>query len=319
MPRQVYLGIDLGGTRIRAGRFTEDLTLQARTEALTLDEEGVDAVIGRMVSQARGVWAEADQEVVAVGVSAPGPVDIRSGILTRPPNLKGWHNVALKRRLQDALGVPVFLGNDANLAALAEYQRGAGKGYDHVVYITVSTGIGVGVISDGNMIVGVRGFGAEGGHLPLVIQECGRERVTTVEKEAQGGAIANQARAILAGGEESDILAMAGGDLMNVQTRHVVEAARQSDQVGLRVITRAGKIIGLCVVSLLHLFNPEIVIIGGGVAEGAGDLLLTPVWQAIRENVLDESYYDELKIVPPLLGEDVSLVGAATLALRGGK
>ncbi len=323
MADKVYIGIDLGGTRIRAARYTATLERLARTETLTLDEEGVEAVIGRIVAQARAVWATDGEQVAAVGVSAPGPIDLKTGVITRPPNLAGWHDVPLKRRLEEALGVPVYLGNDANLAALAEYERGAGKGFQHVIYLTISTGIGAGIIVDGVPLVGWRGFGAEGGHLAMVAYECGQVRATTLEKEAQGGAIARQAQVAIVGGRDSAILALAGGDIRQVETRHVVEAARKGDSLGLELLRRAGMMVGLGIVTLLHLFNPEIIIMGGGVAEGAGDLLLAPAWEAIKGNVLDESYYQyadwQLQIVPPILGEDVSLIGAAAHAMRGGK
>ncbi|MFQ3535478.1 MAG: ROK family protein [Aggregatilineales bacterium] len=321
MTEKVYIGIDLGGTRIRAGKFNANLERLARTETLTLDEEGVEAVIARIIAQARAVWADSSETVVAVGVSAPGPIDLKTGVITRPPNLAGWRDVPLKRRLEEALGVPVYLGNDANLAALAEYERGAGRGFQHVIYLTISTGIGAGIIVDGNLIVGWRGFGAEGGHLAMMVYECGQMRATTLEREAQGGAIARQAQVAIVGGRSSAILALAGGDVRQIETRHVVEAARKGDPLGLELLRRAGTLIGLGIVSLLHLFNPEIIIMGGGVAEGAGDLLLTPAWEAIKANVLDETYYQysgwQLQIVPPLLGEDVSLIGAAALAMRG--
>ncbi|MBO9309458.1 MAG: ROK family protein, partial [Chloroflexi bacterium] len=211
MAEEVYIGIDLGGTRIRAGKFSARLERLARTETLTRDEEGVEAVIERLVAQARAVWAKEGERVVAVGVSAPGPIDLKTGVITRPPNLAGWHNVPLRRRLEEALGVPVYLGNDANLAALAEYERGAGRGFQHVIYLTISTGVGAGIIVDGVPIVGWRGFGAEGGHLAMLVYECGQLRATTLEREVQGSAIARQAQVAIVGGRQSAILDLAGG------------------------------------------------------------------------------------------------------------
>jgi glucokinase len=321
MPDEVYIGLDLGGTRIRAGRYTGKLIGEQRVETLTLDEEGPDAVIGRMVDMARQVWPTNGDVVAGVGVSAPGPVDIQSGIITAPPNLYGWHNVPLKARLESALNVPVYLGNDANLAALAEYQMGAGRGYRHLIYITVSTGVGAGVISDEHLIVGARGFGAECGHLILVLNEGGTDRVSSLEKEAAGPALARQAVAAMQAGEMSSILQLAGS-YEAVEGKHVVMAAQAGDALGLRIVRRAGWILGLGIINLLHTFNPEIVVIGGGVAQGAGELLFDPMWETIRRPnyaVLDSSYWEDLKIVGPALGEDVSLIGAAALALRKGR
>lgn len=319
MADETYIGLDLGGTRIRAGRFAADLSLQERSETLTLDEDGPEAVIDRMVAEARTVWPKGTT-VVGCGVSAPGPIDPIQGVITSPPNLAGWHDVPLRRLLEERLQVPVYLGNDANLAALAEYELGAGRGYKHVIYLTISTGIGSGIIVDGDLIIGARGLGAECGHLMIIVEgPGGEERVSSLEREAAGPAIARQAVAAIAAGEPSLILALAGGDVAQINGKHVSDAARQSDGLALRLLERAGRIIGLGVVSLLHTFNPEVVIIGGGVAKGAGDLLFKPIRATVQKHSLDSAYWEQLQIVPAMLGEDVCLVGAGALAARRGR
>lgn len=311
MPEDVLIGIDLGGTRVRAARFDSKFQIQQRVETQTLSAEGSDAVIHRMIGLARTVWPTDGARVVGVGISAPGPINPYTGVIVAPPNLPGWHNVPLVQLLHDALNVPVLLGNDANLAALAETHYGAAQGYEHVIYLTISTGIGSGMIIGGRMLIGTIGIGAECGHLIMIAEEG---RVSTLEKEAAGLAIARQARAALQSGEVSTILAHAGGTIADVTAAHVTEAAKSGDAVALRLITRAGWMIGLGIVSLLHTFNPQIVVIGGGVADGAGELLFKPMHAAIEQYSIDRTYWEDLKIVPAGLGENVSLIGAAALA-----
>ncbi len=314
MANEVYIGIDLGGTRIRAARFTTDLTMQQRTETLTNSHEGFQPVLDRIIAQARIVWPTDGATVLGIGISSPGPLNPMAGIVVSAPNLPGWHNIPLRNILQKEFDVPVYLGNDANLAALAEATSGAARGYQDVVFLTISTGIGGGVITGGKLIIGVEGIGAECGHIIMVVDG----RVTDWEKEAAGPAIGRQAQEAIQKGEKSAMLEMAGGSIDAITAKTVGEAAKAGDPLALKLIERAGWMIGLGIVSHLHLFNPRIIVIGGGVAKGTGDLLLRPMWQAIKQYALDSSYWEHLIIAEPLLGEDVSLVGAAALARNKG-
>jgi glucokinase len=315
MPHEVYIGIDLGGTRIRAARFTGGLEMQQRSETLTRGEEGKDAVIGRMVEQTRAVWPTDGSQVAGIGISAPGPVNPFKGVIVRPPNLVGWHNVPLSEIIEARTGVPASLGNDANLAALAETKMGAARGYKDVIFLTISTGIGGGVLVDGKLLIGSEGLAAECGHIIMIVED---DQVSSLEKEAAGPGIARQARIAIEKGAQSIILERAGGSLDHISARIVGDAAKDGDALALRILERAGKIIGLGIVTFLHIFNPQIVVIGGGVAEGAGDLLFNPLWQAVRQHALDAAYWDHLVIAPAQLGENVSLIGAAALALQKG-
>lgn len=308
------IGIDLGGTRIRAGRFTAALELTQRVETLTQDEDGPDAVIERMVEQARAVWPE-DQRVTAVGVSAPGPIDLRSGIITAPPNLKGWYNVPLVEILAEKLGTQIYLGNDANLAALAESSSGAARGTKDSIYITISTGVGVGFISNGHLITGSRGYGGEGGHIIMVADE---QRVSTLEKEAAGPAIARHAAAAMDAGENTLLRELSEDNAGIVTAKMVGDAARAGDKVSRRIIERAGEMMGLGIVTFLHIFNPEIVVIGGGVAEGQWEILYPPMLAAVQKYSIDRSYWEDLQIKKAELGENVCLYGAGALAYRHG-
>jgi glucokinase len=236
-----------------------------------------------------------------------------TGIVVAPPNLVGWHNVPLQQILREEFGVPVYLGNDANVAALAEVVRGAAQGYRHAIFITVSTGIGSGIIIDGQMLLGKDGLGAEVGHIVMLVGD----RVSSLEEEAAGPALGEQAVARINAGEPSQIRDMVGGDLSKVSGATVGQAAQEGDPLALSIVQRAGRIIGYGVVSLLHLFNPEIIVFGGGVTQ-TGDLLFDPMREAIHEASIDAAYWRDLKIVMARLGENVSLYGAGALALTKG-
>lgn len=308
---EYIIGVDLGGTRLRASRFDQDLNLLARDEVLTLADQGLEATLERMKTLIRAVAG--DFPIQGIGVSVPGPTNPYTGIVVAPPNLPGWHNVPLQQILQDEFHVPIYLGNDANVAALAEAVMGAAQGYRDVIFITISTGIGGGVISDGRLLLGSEGLGAEIGHMVMLVGD----RVSTLEKEAQGPALARQARARLEAGEESQIREMVGGDLSLITGATVGIAAEAGDPLARSIIHRAGQIVGYGVVSLLHIFNPQIVVFGGGVTK-VGALLFDPMLEAIKAEARDTAYWRNLKIVMAGLGENVSLYGAGALVITKG-
>jgi glucokinase len=233
------------------------------------------------------------------------------------PNLPGWRDVPLADQLGKALGRPVFLGNDGNLAALAEQRCGAGQGQADLVYITVSTGIGGGIVSDGQLIFGQRGLGGEVGHMTVEASgpSCNCGNVGCLEALASGMAIARQARELVTAGARTRIADLVNGDLERVEAKVVHEAARQGDVVAVDLFRRAGMYLGIGIVNLMYLFNPGIVVIGGGVSK-AGDLLFVPMLATIRQRI-HEIYWQDCPIVRAALGDDVCLMGAALLAMEG--
>jgi glucokinase len=312
----VIIGVDLGGTRIRAARCDTQLNIIKREEILTKAEGGLDATLGRIKGLIQQVLPDNDTPVIGIGISAPGPLNPDTGVVVAPPNLPGWHNVPLGDILHEAFNVPIFVGNDANVAALAETVRGAAIGCRNVIYITVSTGIGGGIITDGHMLLGDVGLGAEVGHMTIVAGET----VTTLEKEAAGPALARKLRAALEAGETSDVVrGLVGDDLSTIDGKVVGQAVHAGDPLAVGIVKRSAELLGLGMVSLLHLFNPEIIVIGGGVASGLGRALTDPVRQMIETYSLDSAYWENLSIVPPKLHEDVSIIGSVALVkTRGG-
>jgi glucokinase len=313
MSSESLIAVDLGGTRVRAARLSPTLEIEMRQEMLTEDERGLEATLERIKDMIRAVWPQDGKSVEGIGISAPGPLNPLTGVVVAPPNLKGWHNVPLANILRDAFGVPVFVGNDANVAGLAETVMGAARGYRHVIFMTVSTGIGSGMIIDGKMLLGKVGLGAEAGHIIMVAGN----RVSTLEKEAAGPSLARKARARIEAGEPSSIRELVKGDLTQISGATVGKAAQSGDPLALDIVREGGRMVGLGLVSLLHLFNPEIVIVGGGVSN-LGDLLFTPMREAIQEYCIDRAYWTDLHIERAALGENVSIFGAAALVVTQG-
>ena len=313
MGRQI-IAVDLGGTQIRTARFDHNLNLLQRENTLTLAAEGPGPTIDRLKEYISKVLPRPRNEIAGIGFSSPGPLNPMTGVIVAPPNLPGWHDVPLGDIIRSEFGVPVFIGNDANVAALAEASKGAAQGYRHVVYITVSTGIGAGMICDGRLLLGREGLAAEFGHIPIIVED---DRVSSIELEAAGPAIARRALAALRAGRPSSMSETVAKGRGPLDAKAVAAAAVAGDQLAMEVFAYAGRIIGLGIVSILHLFNPEVVVLGGGVTK-AGDLLLGPMHDVIRQHVLDDSYLDDLKIATAALGDDVALMGAAALVATDG-
>jgi len=308
-----FLAVDFGGTQIRAARYGADLSRQARVALPTPTRGGLDGVLERIKAAVGQVWPP-DGEVAALGVAAPGPVDPRQGVVVFAPNLPGWTDVPLRDLLQQTFGVPTFVGNDANLAALGEHRFGAGQGVDDLVYLTISTGIGGGILLDGRPFEGGRGLGGEVGHIVVEAEGppclCGGRGC--LETLASGPAIARSAREAIAAGRPSTLLRMVGGDPERITAREVGLAAQEGDELAREVFRRAGFYIGVALVTLMFLFNPSLFILGGSVTL-VGDLLFGPIRETVRARA-PEVYWRDVPIRPAALGDDVGLVGALALA-----
>jgi glucokinase len=274
---RVYLTVDLGGTRIRAARCRADGTIEARTEQFTRAEEGANAVVERTAESLRVVWP-AKGKVASIGVGVPGPVDPFTGVIFLAPNIPGFVNLPLRDWLQAIFKVPVIIGNDANLAGLAEWRYGAARGHGHVVYLTVSTGIGGGVIMGGHLLVGSRGLAGELGHVKIDYHggtcQCGS--VGCIESVASGTGMVRQVQERLAAGEKSRVTEIVSGDLDAINVEAIARAAEQGDTLANAVLDDSFYALGMAVVSYLHTYNPSIVVIGGGVSMASGCHCRTP-------------------------------------------
>jgi glucokinase len=315
-----FIGVDVGGTNLRAARFKDQShTPEAKAKTPTLAAKGRDTVLGRLERVIRDVCPDDISQVTGIGLAIPGPVNPQTGVLVTAANIPGWDNVPLKQIMEDRLGRPVDVGNDANLAALGEWKFGAGRGHQDVLFLTISTGIGGGVISGGKMLLGAQGLGAELGHILAVPDGplCGCGQRGHLEAVASGTAIGRLAQARLRAGDgpDSKIWELASGEVDNVTGAVVGEAALAGDDLAVRLIAEAGLFLGRTLASLLSIFNPSVVIMGGGVSM-LGDVLFTPVREAVKRHAMSDAFWRNCPIVPAALGDDAGLVGAGALAME---
>jgi len=312
------IGIDLGGTKVSTALVDSTGKIIAYDYRGTCAIEGPQVVIGRILDGARGVMAQAgikQSQVAAVGIGAPGPLDIEAGVVVAPPNLPGWDRVPLKQLIEDALGVTAFLENDANAAALGEHRFGAGQGVAHMIYVTVSTGIGGGLILDGRLYHGASGMAGEIGHTTVVPYGplCGCGNRGCLETMASGTAIARQARERVARCVPTLIADLAEGDLEHITAKLVAEAASQGDVEAQEIIAEAMHYLGIGMASLVNLFNPRLIVIGGGLTN-IGESLFGPVRRAIDQRAF-RAQAQAVRVVQAELGDNAGVLGAAAVAL----
>lgn len=309
------VALDLGGTQLRAALVGNDGAIQARAAERTDVAGGPRAVLAQMRRLVAEVVAEVVGGVVVtgVGVCAPGPLDTGTGTVLGIPTLPGWAGFPLRDALADALGLPVTLENDGIAAAYGEWRHGAGRGLLHMVYVTVSTGIGGGVVIDGRLLHGRRGMAGHVGHFPMdpagPVCSCGA--AGCFEALASGSALDRAARMAAAADPAGAIARRAAGH--PAEACHAEDAARQGDPEALRIMAREAALLGVGITGLIHLYSPERVILGGGVS-AAFDLLDAGIHAMIRSRAMPA--FRDVLVVPAALARNSGLVGAATLALE---
>jgi len=303
-----YIAVDIGGTSMRAASYPARGHKQLKLEKI-VTQHPTESPFDRLVNLITCVWP-ADETVAAIGAAAPGPVDPYRGIVLSAPNIPSWIDLPLASLLQAHFGVPACIGNDANLAALGEWKYGAGKGHRYLVYLTVSTGIGGGVIMDNHLLLGYHGLAAELGHITVErdgpLCSCGQRG--HLEALASGPAIARWVEAELSQGATSSLSAV-----KPLTAKLIAEAAKQGDALATRAFARAGGFIGRAIADILHMYNPSIVILGGGVSL-SGELLMKSLRKEMRLHVMDSHYLDHLSVTTAALGDETGLLGALVLA-----
>jgi glucokinase len=306
---KVYFSIDIGGTNIRIGVFHADETQPIRLKKVHTQETGT--VLDRLKELIREQGAEGE-EIEAIGIAAPGPVDSKNGIVFSCPNIPEWENLPLKEIIQHEFDVPVALENDANVAALGEWLHGAGRGHHHLVYLTVSTGIGGGVILDDQLILGSQGLAGELGHFTVYpdgpLCSCGQRG--HLEALASGPAISRYVAEQISAGRAS---ILSGTSLPSA--KDISMAAQDGDDLAREALERAGRFIGRAIADYLHVYNPSIVILGGGVIQ-SGEVLLGPIREAVKLHVMSPIYLQNLVITTAQLGDNAGLLGAFSLARK---
>ena len=301
------VAVDIGGTHIRVALYEPNsITPLAHQRTRSLANE--PGVYDRLERAVESIWPQA--EVRAIGIASPGPLDPHTGTILATPNIPEWQNFPVAAKLSQHFNVPVYLDDDANMAGLAEWQFGAGRGHEDLVYLTISTGIGGGVISQGCLIQGFRGMGAELGHMIIDPEgpPCGCGKRGHIESFSSGPSIARYVKEELLAGEKSSLQ----GEAV-ITAAQVADAARAGDRLAISAFERAGYYLGIAVANYLAIFDPSILIFGGGVSQ-VGELLFKPFEESLRKHTFHPHYLDDLVITRAALGDDAGLLGALALA-----
>lgn len=307
-----YIAVDVGGTQLRAASFSPgsihpNLVMRSNTKIVDL-KSSEETTLDRLIALIERIWPE-NEEVLALSVAVPGPVNPFTGILLNAPNIPEWTNLPLRRILNDHFQTPVTLGNDANMAALCEWKYGTGVGHHHMIYLTISTGIGGGVIINDQLLTGANGLAGELGHI-TVMQDgplCGCGQRGHLESLASGTAIAKWVCDEIHQGVVSSIKPEE-----KITARLVSEAAQKGDRLCIAALERSGYFVGQALATFLHIFNPSMIVIGGGVSR-SGKFFLQPIKESLQEHVMNQSFLQDLSIETAAFGDEAGLIGAFVL------
>lgn len=319
--KNVIIGIDIGGTKIATGIVSSKGILKDSVVVPTNAKKGLKASLGQVMSSVNTIIQRNDlkhKDIKGIGACAPGPLDPLKGIVQNPPNLPGWKKVPLADILKKEFKVKTKLENDANAAGLAEMFWGAAKGYKNIFYVTVSTGIGSGVIINGQIYHGKNGMAGEGGHVSINYDEkgnrCGCGSIGCIESLASGpSTVKRLIRSFNPNSKNNKIIKIAGGNIKNITMVTLAKAAKQKDPIALKTIREQGKLIGIWLGSMINVLDPEIIVIGGGVSM-IGEL----IFKEIRDHAISHSlnvYASKTPIVRAKLKTDVGIYGAASVIM----
>ena len=317
--QKFILGVDLGGTKIAAALATTQGEIVARGRSPTLAQDGPDAIIESIcatINEVLSAKALEPSRLLGIGIAAAGIIDSANGKVIFSPNLPGWHEIPLRDAIEQQFGVPAYLGNDANLAALGEWHFGVGEKVANLIYVTVSTGIGGGIIADGKLYTGACGTAGEIGHMTIDVNgpRCRCGNIGCWEALASGTALAREAVMRTTEGARTSIIELVGGDVSKIDAKIVGLAARQGDELAQELVSHLGYYFGVGLANLVNIFNPELILIGGGVAK-IGDLLLQPAIKVVKERAFSTSA-NAVEIKPAILGDDSGIMGAAAFVLK---
>ncbi len=320
--KELTLGIDLGGTKIASAIVDRHGAIVSRDETATPAAQGPEVVIETIVKSGSRALKQAgisSCDVSNIGVGAAGLVNAATGIVHTSPNLPGWQDVPLRDLLERAFGNKVSVINDAKAAAVGELKFGAGRGCRHFIYITISTGIGAGIVIDGKIYTGATGMAGELGHMVIddkgPLCSCGNHGCW--EMLASGTALAREARRSIESGASTTILGKAGGDINKIDARMVNAAAVDGDGLAMELIQTTAYYIGVGFANIVNIFNPERIVIGGGLAN-IGDILLKPAYEEAKRRAFSQPF-KAVRFVTAELGGDSGVIGAAAYARQVGK
>jgi glucokinase len=311
--KSLFVGVDIGGTKVAAGLVDREGGISAQLRvpmiANSSAEKGLDAVLSAIAQVTR----QGTTSIEGIGICAPGPLDPHTGVILNPPNLPCWRNFPLAEAVERLQSVPVKVDNDANAAALAETRWGAARGYQNVFYATIGTGIGTGIVLGGKIYHGRTGSAGEGGHVSIdyrgPICRCGKPGC--IEVLASGTAIVERVRQELGRGQRSSILELAGGNPAAITGEMVAKAWQSEDALAKRILAESAQMLALWLSNIIDLFDPEVIVIGGGAAA-----LYHPFLGELSKRIPElavNPQADEVAIVSARYGADAGIAGGAAL------
>jgi len=310
---EILIGIDLGGTNILAAAVTPKGQVLGRSKVKTKAELGAQGVVDRIVKAAKNALKEADvaiDHVKAAGIGAPGVIDFKTGDVSSVVNLR-WDYLPLGKILKEQLGVPVHVDNDVNVGTWGEYQAGAAKGHDNLFGIFVGTGIGGGLIINGQLLHGHVGSAGEIGHTCVNVNGAFGRR--TLENIASRTAVVNLITSLILANHPSCILDIVEGDLSKIRSKIIAQAIAKKDPLTTQVVRESANYVGIAIANTVTLLSLPCVVLGGGLLEALGSPYLSWVQESFEKNVFPDDL-KKCKILPSKLGDDAGAVGAALLA-----
>jgi len=317
---EYIVGVDLGGTKILSGVFKNSMDCIGTAKLSTKSQRGVEEVVERVARCVNDAVDEADltmKQVAGVGIGAPGAVDFDAGTVIFAPNMEGWKDVPLKKQLEKALGVPVFVENDCNIASLGVYVAELKSKPRSMVGIFVGTGIGGGLVINGELYSGFGHTAGEIGHMVLEISgpKCGCGNKGCFEALASRTAIFQQIKAGVKDGQKTILTEMLGDGLEDLRSGDLRKAIRRGDKFVEGIVEVAAEYIGIATANLVNILNPEVVMLGGGVMEALADEMMSVIVETAKDYAMPGAMRG-VEILSSKLGDSAGITGGAVLARR---
>ncbi len=316
---RMVLGIDLGGTKILAAVITGSGDVLSRSKKKTRSQQPQEEILDRIVASAESAIEKSEipiERISAIGIGSPGPLDPEKGIVLHTPNLN-FENAPIAPYVSEKLGIPAFLDNDVNIGTLGEFEYGAGKNKKDVIGIFLGTGIGGGVIINGELVHGKSYNAGEIGHLKVKAggAVCGCGNKGCLEAYASKTAMVRRFQKAVKKGKSTVLTEMIGDDWSKLNSTTFHKAYQQNDPLVVKEIHRAAKYTGIACGSLINVLSPEMIILGGGIMQEFGHQLVERIKMHAKKNCF-EMIYNTVEFAPAALGDDSGILGAAALALR---
>ncbi|MFH1784636.1 MAG: ROK family protein [bacterium] len=319
MKKKLAIGVDLGGTNIKAGIIDSDGNVIVKISRLTEAQRGGQVVLKNILSSISDIISKNTQNknIVSIGIGTPGLADNElGGVKGGAKNLPGWEGIPFKKDIEKKFNLPAVIDNDANMVTLGEFYCGAGKGVKNLVCLTLGTGIGGGIIFDGKIFRGPGNYAAEIGHMNISMEgpQCSCGSYGCLEAYASATAIVARTVSAIEKGNKTILMDMTYNDTSKITAKMITDAAEKGDALASAIIEETAKFLGVGIANLINLLNPEMVIISGGVAQ-AGNLILTPTIGTARQYSLKYAF-DTVKIVTGKFKDEAGIIGAGMYSLK---